>query len=147
MEEPETIEPENNVIKEEHEIKIGDNKFNLYEEVSDNYPFCDIINRGLNISRTSIFNCNFNIKRNDDINLKIYAYDDENVNAFALKENDKYIIGISFGLFIETEKWIQHWFNLPEFDFIFTFDDNNGKKIFCDNVFLMIICFVVMHEY
>lgn len=128
-------------------IKIGDNKYNLYEEVDANFPFCDIINRGLYISKTSIAKCNFNTSKIDDINLKIYAYDDENVNAFALKENEKYIIGISFGLFIETENWIQHWFNLPEFDLTIEFDDKKSKKIFFYNIFYMSIFFVIMHEY
>lgn len=129
------------------EIKIYDNKYRIFEKLDDTFPFFKTINRGLNIAKNALSICNFGIKEHKKINLKIYAYDDENVNAFALKEKDSYIIGISFGLFIETEKWIQHWFNLPEFDYIIIFDDKNGKKTFCDNVFSMTLCFVVMHEY
>ena len=90
--EPETIEPENKVIKEEHEIKIGDNKIRI-EMNNNEIIFILIIDLSFNkyIKRFKYdeFRKKFKISEEKDIkeiynNIKNYEYE--------INENEKKII-------------------------------------------------------
>lgn len=127
-------------------IRVDSKEYELETGVSNHVVGAEIINKGLEYARWVLSSEPLCRQLGGLAFDGVYAYEEQTINAFSVKQGGTYVIGLSYGFFIKTEKWLMLWQNAPRINDIFRFDDGQTKQIFFRNAYIFIVMFVTVHE-
>lgn len=127
-------------------IRADGEEYELEEKVSEFVIGAETVNNGLEYARR-ILRCAPLCQELEALAFDgVYAYESQIINAVSIKQGGTYAIGLSYGLFTKTYKWLTLWEKAPQTDGIFQFDNGQTKRVFFQNAYIFILMFVTVHE-
>ena len=126
-------------------IKSNDEEYKCYENLETTISGHQEINESLAVIRGFCSSLVEMMGPNEQLILKVYAYEADEVNAFAIKQNEEYCIGISVETFRVLKQWFNTWMNFDK-----TYDVLNlhyrKKETIIYIMYNYSLLFLAMHE-
>lgn len=126
-------------------IKANEIEYELTEYVDRGYVNADLCNSVLDQTRMFLDNVGL-IHRHPRLICKVYVYDDNQVNAFTVKNSGHYIIAISVGSLLQLANWFNLWTKSKAVRELFGINDMEASD-YSRSFFEMAIDFLAAHEY
>ena len=126
-------------------IKSGNDEYTCYEELDSSVVNYTEINKSLNFARKYALDT-ITLSQTKVPEAKVYVYDDEEgINAFAIKQDDVYYIGISKDTFIELRRWFDMWLSYEDTYEVLNLKSRNREELF-NIMYNYSLAFLVTHE-
>lgn len=126
-------------------IKSNDKEYRCYEKLDFSVARYQEINESLDFAKKYCLSLMSTLEIDRNLSLKIYTYEAGEVNAFAIRQNEEYCIGISVEAFVELKRWFNTWMSFEKTYKVL--DLNYAKKDFLVNyMHKCALMFLVTHE-
>lgn len=125
---------------------MPDQDYELFEVASNAFSDDELINRGLSIARNTVNSLLTSLKQPPPVEVRVYGYADQQINAIAMKSDGIYKIALSTATLARFFYWYKMWFQSPDMKALFQNEQDNDD-VLIEKFYKYSISYIASHEF
>lgn len=124
---------------------MPDQDYELFEAASNAFLDDELINKGLSIARNTVNTLLEARKQPPPIEVRVYGYEDQQINALAMKSDRAYKIALSTATLTRFFHWYKMWFQAPNMNALFQ-NEQDTDDVLIERLYKYSVAYIALHE-